>query len=94
MRKTAAVVANVDKDLNYTVPFGEWTEIGLGVCRGRALEWNGTDRLTLTQTLQIAFLSALPDDNCNGLFLGTTQRDDFTITLGRQELLLWITVPG
>ena len=76
--ENGTVVANVDKDLNYTVPFGVGLNSDWGL-RGRALDWNGSQ--------VINFADALPDDNVTVSFWARP-RDEFSITLGNNNFIL------
>ena len=76
--ENGTVVANVDKDLNYTVPFGDGLNSDWGL-RGRALDWNGTE--------VINFTDALPDDNVTVSFWARP-RDEFSISLGNNSFTL------
>ncbi|MDA7790543.1 hypothetical protein N8988_00625 [Opitutales bacterium] len=75
----STIIANSDKDLNYTVP-SQWFPNGLGSqfgLSGRALEWNAT----VLDAQVIDFSNALPDDNYTVSFWANP-RNDFNVTLG------------
>ena len=76
------VIANVDKDLNFTVPFSTGLVSDWGL-KGRALDWNAT----VAVSQDITFLSALPDDNVTVSFWARPD-SDFNVTLGNNDVSL------
>jgi len=77
-----SVIANVDKDLNFTVPFSAGLVSDWGL-KGRALDWNAT----VAVSQDITFLSALPDDNVTVSFWARPD-SDFNVTLGNNDVRL------
>ena len=82
--ENGSVIANVNKDLNFTVPFASGLKSDWGL-QGRALEWNSTQ--ADPDPNKISFLSALPDDNLT-LSFWARPNDAFTITLGDSDITL------
>jgi hypothetical protein len=79
-----SVVANIDKDLNFTIPFATGLVSNWGL-KGRALDWNATPAPADSQ--EVSFLGALPDDNVTVSFWARPQQD-FNVTLGDNDISL------